>query len=883
MKRVFFFILSFCYFPLLIHSQTTLNGVVKNKQGEPLVVSVTVQAKGSNTISGFTTSNAEGKYSLTYNGSADTLLLTVSGIMTGKHYRTVPNRSATVDFSIKEKALELKDVVITANPIRRSGDTLNYLVGSYIGQNDRTIEDVLKKMPGIDVNESGTISYNGKNINKFYVENLDLLQGRYGIATKNIVAKDVATVQVMENHQPVKALKDKVLSDEAAINLKLKDSAKGTLSLNAMAGAGYKPAMWNAELVAMYFASGKQNISTYKGNNSGKNIASEFQEHYDYERVRTGDGSPLSITEPSTPPVDSKRYLYNTSNSISSNQLFKIKKDMELTANALYYNNRVEKEGYSLSEQFLPGDTSLRIEEQVRSLTKTENVELALRLNSNTEGEFLNNTLNFKGAWNNDRGTGITQSNVGNMDENISQYLYKPAFAVDNTLNLIKNIGKKTYKFYFSAAYSHRPHSLSVTPADYFGNNRLASLEQNVVSKDFVSTLRSSYGLRIGNILLDYSLWGSADVRGMNTELTGTDSLGLFVPAADSLKNDLGYNTYQVGLNQNYTYKTEGKFKASLSLPVINHTLTVDDRMPDNFTRYNRWIVNPSLTASYDLTPELTAAAGGNFRKAYGNMNDTYTGYIMHSYRSLLRNTVDRLFETRSGGANASLQYRDAFRAFFINAGVNYGKSWRNLLYGYDYQGIMQIKTTIDQPTESENYGLNFTSSKGIRFWRTTFNVSGGYSESRAEQLIQEEILNYRSESYRVGASIQTSPADFISLNYNFSWSRSQSFAEELPGRFPPIRSQTHAVKAWVFPSKSISINLGGDYRYNSAVSNRNTTFADAGIKYKNKQTEWELECNNLFNARQYVSASYTDISTYYYSYYLRPRSFLLKVRFKLK
>lgn len=191
---------------------------------------------------------------------------------------------------------------------------------------------------------------------------IDLLQGRYGIATQNIAAKDVSTVQVMENHQPIKALKDKAFSDAAAINLKLKDSAKGTLTLTALAGAGYKPVLWNAELVAMYFAAGKQNISTYKGNNSGWSVAPEFRVHYEDERVRAGEGSPLSITEPSTPPVASKRFLYNTSNSVSSNLLFKINKDMELTVNTLYYNDRMEKEGYSLSEQFFPGDTSLRID-----------------------------------------------------------------------------------------------------------------------------------------------------------------------------------------------------------------------------------------------------------------------------------------------------------------------------------------------------------------------------------------------------------------------------------------------------------------------------------------------------------------------------------------
>lgn len=195
----------------------------------------------------------------------------------------------------------------------------------------------------------------------------------------------------------------------------------------------------------------------------------------------------------------------------------------------------------------------------------------------------------------------------------------------------------------------------------------------------------------------------------------------------------------------------------------------------------------------------------------------------------------------------------------------------------------MSVKTTIDQPTESESYGLRFSGSKGIKFWQTTLQASSGYSKSRGEQLIQDEILNYYSENFHVDASITTTPASFVNLNYSFSWSQSQSSVRELPRRFPPIRSHTHAIGIWLFPAKEININLKGDYQYNSVLRNRNTAFADTAIRYKHKQTEWELECSNLFNAKRYVSTSYTDIRTYYYGYDLRSRSLLLKVRFKLK
>jgi hypothetical protein len=205
----------FCFFPFFIFAQTVINGNVKNKESKPVSASITVQAKGSNTVAAFGATDKAGNYSVTYKGAADSITITASGINIGKHQQTVVNRSGRVDFVIDETPLELKEITVTPMKIRRTGDTLDYLVAVYSDQNDRVIGDILKKLPGIDVSESGKIRYNGKDINKFYIENMDLLQGRYGLATGNIPAKDVAAVQIMENHQPLKALRHRVFSDSA--------------------------------------------------------------------------------------------------------------------------------------------------------------------------------------------------------------------------------------------------------------------------------------------------------------------------------------------------------------------------------------------------------------------------------------------------------------------------------------------------------------------------------------------------------------------------------------------------------------------------------------------------------------------------------------------
>lgn len=230
---------------LTVKAQTVIEGTVLDAQGKSVDAYVTVAPKTSllrgdesGGILSFADTDAKGHYKLEFTTQADSVTVTASGLAIGNQVKVVANRSQRLNFRVREQAVQLKEVSVRAQKIRQNGDTLNYLVGAYQQQGDRVIGDVLKRMPGIEVSQSGGIKYNGKSIKKFYVEEMDLLQGRYGLATNNINASDVATVQVLENHQPVKMLQGKELSDDVAINLKLKDSAKGTIAVNTMLGGG---------------------------------------------------------------------------------------------------------------------------------------------------------------------------------------------------------------------------------------------------------------------------------------------------------------------------------------------------------------------------------------------------------------------------------------------------------------------------------------------------------------------------------------------------------------------------------------------------------------------------------------------------------------------
>ena len=72
-------------------------------------------------------------------------------------------------------SIQLKEVNVRGHRIVEKGDTLNYLVSGFKQSQDRSIADVIAKMPGLEVKPSGLITFEGKPINKFYIEGMDLM------------------------------------------------------------------------------------------------------------------------------------------------------------------------------------------------------------------------------------------------------------------------------------------------------------------------------------------------------------------------------------------------------------------------------------------------------------------------------------------------------------------------------------------------------------------------------------------------------------------------------------------------------------------------------------------------------------------------------------
>lgn len=855
------------------------SGTVRMKgSGEAVAgANVILQTKDGSNIIGFASTDANGEYDIKCKGKRDSVSLKVTGFNVKLTVVKVSYRTQTVNFSVEYERITLHEVVVKSEPIERRSDTLNYYVASYIDSLDSSIGDVLKKMPGIDVEKSGEIKYNNKPINKFYIEGLDMMGGRYGVATNNVRARDIASVQVLENHQPVKALKNIVFSNDAAINLKLKDKAKGTFAAEAQLGAGYSPLMWNAELTAMKFSSDFQTLCTYKTNDSGDDILAELTSFYgglSKESAMTG------VYTPSTPDIENGRYMDNLTHAVSLNALFKLDNDNNLTVNCKYVHDLEKFASSSTTIYYLPESSPLEIKETANASELTDGMELGLKLEKNTEKIYLKENLVLGADW--DRNAGM----VLNGSDSVFQKFKLPSIRIKNNLNFIKVINGVRFSFQSAVNAEQLPATLTVSPVifpEIFGADATGegALLQSVGDRKISTTnyLWTAYTIR--DIYTFSARAGvSADLLGMESSLSRTDSPTV---TADSLRNDSFWKRLDGSLFLSFTYR-HGNYDFSIGSNLDYMNLRMNDYVRTASGTLNRFFADPNVSFNVKLSPSLNLSVEGSLSHRTGAVGSNYAGYVMTDYR-MLSSSDGNIRESVIQNCNARLSYGDAVISTFGSLNVSYWRAKSNLMYGTQYYGSLSRIESFAIDNLSQGFSTVARMEKRFDDLATTVGIPLSYNRTYMDILRQGKIMKTVYDSFSSGLEVSSRFSRHVKGDYKIDYVRSKSAIENSSTTISPINALHQKLSFYFTVLKSLTFNISGDHYFNDAITSgtRSMFFADASINYKTRYFEYILEGRNFLNTDTYYQRIYTDITDYEYGYHLRPVSVMLKVRFSIK
>ncbi len=869
----FIFTLIFC---LNSQAQINIQGQIEDEKGEALSnINILIYLPNSKTLIAYAVSNEKGQFQTRVNALSDSLDLELSSIHFRKEFRRIPNNSQSLQFKLVSDTKQLEAFTVKASLIEKRGDTLSYLVSSFAGKEDRAIEDVLRRMPGIEIEPNGQILYQGLPLQKFYVEGLDLMSGRYGVISKNLPHSTVSTVEILENHQPIRILEERVYSQQASLNLKLKRDI--TTTGTGKLGIGASPMLWDVNLTPMTFTKNFQVVSSYQSNNTGNDASRQLRimtlEDLLQNTDRPNENSGLLNIQAASPPqIEQNRFLDNKMHLLNFNGLLRMSRDFQLRANLYYIDDQQQQTAGLERTIFIPGDT-LNFSENINNKLHNNYLLGEFTLSRNVKNNYLNNKLKIKSRW--DKHLGL----VSDGSENISQTLKSPLKSISNELRSVNPVGKHLVEFQSYISYDHSPHSLEINPGQFTGvlnqNEDYDKLHQQVDLKRFFADHSASFSF--GSKSLSFTPRVGIAFRKQVLESTILLSQENYdYEAGINFSNNLEGQHTQAYVRTDIEFKKEN-LTLRANLPFSWQNVELEDVNLNQGQNLKRILFDPRLSLSYKYRNFWQLSSSWSYTNNLGDMDRIQYGYILKTYRNLSQNAAP-LSESNRHNFSSRLSYRNPISSFFNAINYLYSINNTNLMYS---SLIQSDGTTIMQashlPNTSYNHGLNVSSSKYFSAIKSTISFRGAINHHKGKSLINEALFNTTSKFYNLSPALNIRFAEWLNTEYEINATYIQTFIEK--DKKSDISLLRHKFNFFAFPTRNQLISLSTEY-YN--LDKNNNFFADFLYRYtiSEKKIDLEFRWNNIFSTKAYTSYQASDFTVYESTYILRPSQVLFSIKF---
>ena len=748
---------------------------------------------------------------------------------------------------MKPSTVALREVQIKAPPISARNDTLVYRVSAFTKAGDRHLEDVLKRLPGVKVSANGTVSIQGKAINKFYIEGMDLMGNNYNQVTQNMPIDAVTSVEVLENHQPVKMLQGKQLSDKAALNIKIDKSHKSRPFGELEGGLGLSPTRWDNRAFVTHIANKSQLLLSGKMNNTGNDLSEETTEHIDVTDLEAFEPitSPLLTTDLVQEQLPQNRYLYNKSYAGGVNFLRKLSDNSTLRFNTQLYEDHSSRN--NSIEYIFGGLHPLSLREDASMKKKDFTIVPILKYELNSANTFVSDELRVSVS----KKSAITAilSNESSINETVKthpsyiQNYFSSSFPVGNTILQAKSLIR-----YFDRTESLN--DISDSTIIYNCSNRYAF--KSFVAKGTLSTKFLLFRNYLDLGVKAYYHNNSYDYNG---------------------------NTHHQDLNvifsPSYYVKYGKRSGLTIALPIGCMYARL---LPVNESIKNRgfFSFSPEFSINHVFSDELSLG----FSASIGNSNDTKPFYspdflrigyrTVYLYDSNLYKNTDYLLSLR-------LRYRNLASMFFSNLSVSYSNGKRESYFHYDYTDSLNIIRQIQGENNYKTFIINGMADKTFVDAGLSLKTEITYNQNSYLLSQSSELMNNKSHVLSAMVSSTFHKYKWLKLILDATgtlfWEKNSYHDSET------LSSVNANASIYLFPFKGFEIKLKCQSLTNEISEShyKSLTLFDASMHYKiNKTWEIGLTGTNLLNTKLYSVTQNSGLNSYNTLLPLRGREILL-------
>ncbi len=860
-----------------------VTGTVKDLQNKPLSDVIIKVISGKNTLA-FVSSNSKGAYSLSFDASKvkEAAVLSFTHIAYNKDEVVLPTnkRKIVEDAVLEQKNIELKEVKVKAPPLTLLGDTLTYNLASFLKKGDVTLEDGLKNLPGITIADNGAISYMGKGISNFYIGGLDMLGGRYNLATKNIPAEYATQVEIMKHHKHRKIDADEE-SDAVAINVKLSNKAKFKPFGQPEFGVGYREThpnppceggdaiqtellpsqgklggvLYAAGATEMMFTDNFQLLAAAKYSNNGNFGLYDMVNHYGGDNFGSLATDKLGGWGQAYSSVGDAIYRTNGYGSLNAIQKIDTVRQVRLNADYTYEHMT----SYSSSDSYyFAGGENIHIAESVSPLSKTHRPTLNLKFENNASNHYFSDTFSAKAQFVENENDVHSSSAANGLLA--TQHRDATSILISNNFWGTIRMGKKKLSFTSYVDFIRAPKVAMLM-------NDISQLGQSTQLNTNHST---SMQVKLGKWKIDMPVALEANYNFIETELmkpgqndqsqrmNGWKLVPHVSPSTSwTSRNKKFYAAMGVRMKcLSLNYKT-----LSPSLPLYGE----GDR-PDGSPHRGGdaqgaeevfFFAEPNLSMRYTFsgTSELNFSSG--FNHSAGDIMDLLTTPVQLTYRNT---SAASGVIGKSQSWNTSLRYTKQvpFSYITFGANANYNQGKRNVLSSRNVSQTSTESTSVfrDSHTRSASGGIN--ASKNILSLFTKLSGDASVSWSSSEYMTQNKLVTSYYSGYSLHGQADITPISWLEVNAKCDYGKNFS---RTANSHQSSDNLTASGSLAVFPISNIEVRSSFNFMHNMIEPGKykDASMFSASVQYKTKQAVWKLSGNNLLDVRQYTRTSFVD------------------------
>jgi len=437
-----------------VFSQNILEIKVVDQNNSPLFRAIVIVEQNNTQIS-FGNTNQNGIFitSLT-NGDYSIKINKLGFVSQIKNVTIIKNTSLSVGLVNETNSLET--VVIKYRPkiMKVKQDTISYNLKTVVNGTERKIEDVIKKLPGLNVDENGKVSFKGETIDNVLIDGNEFFGNKHQMATQNIDANMIEGIDLLTNYQGFSKLG--MGAKGIALNLKLKENYRQKFIGDIEASYGINDATRMHNNLFKFSKNGNLAIISDYNTISKSPITMD-----DYREMRVSKDNENDQSNVET---------FELPSFLATSNFIKLKKNSFVGVN--YTSFLGEKSKIAFLNLF--NNTNM-IEESSKTQTNIGQINTIAFFNSNKKSGYTLNNTDFKWEFNKSKNTFISYRlnitpNKDEIDENIinftnqivsntndTNFILSQAVKINSVLNQ-----KLNYKFQFNHSIENNQKEISI-------------------------------------------------------------------------------------------------------------------------------------------------------------------------------------------------------------------------------------------------------------------------------------------------------------------------------------------------------------------------------------------------------------------------------------